>query len=220
MGSLVQFIESGSLSARHFEGMRRPLGLRFAAILGVMALAAFGCNWLDLQRAPPLSYTVEGGRVDANGAIAANGSVALRLRFSDGTEVAFLEGARVRLKVVDEQGARVALSGKASVTVVHPRGSRWLFDAGPFLITVTGTGTAFTAEWREADERLAIALKTGSIAVSGPLSARAISLRPGQRLVLSLREEVLIRRSDSVAASTVPRYGDPRWTVGARALRR
>jgi TolA-binding protein len=86
------------------------------------------------------------------------------------------------------------------VAVVHWRGARWLFDAGPFLITVTGT--SFTADWREAEGRLEIVLKTGSIAVSGPLSDEAIALRAGQRLVISTRDkEVLIRDIDPAVAA-------------------
>jgi hypothetical protein len=73
--------------------------------------------------------------------------------------------------------------GKVKVAVVHWRGSHWLFDAGPFLITVTGT--RFTADWRESEGRLEVVLETGSIAVSGPLSDEAIALRAGQRLVIA-----------------------------------
>jgi hypothetical protein len=191
------------LDERRSEGTRRrKLVFNFAATLAVVTLALFGWNWFALQRAGLLSYAVDGGRIDANGAVEADGSGAPTLRFSDGTEVVFLDGARGRVKSVGKQGARIALSGKVNVAVVPSRGSRWLFDAGPFLITVTGT--AFTAEWREADERLEIALKKGSIAVSGPLSDEAISLRAGQKLILSLRhKEVLIRNIDSVAESNV-----------------
>lgn len=199
-----------TLNARRSEGgRRRQLALGLAAALAVVALALFGWNWFELQRERHLSYAVDGGRVDANGAVEAHGTLPATLRFSDGTEVAFLDGARGRVKSVGEQGARIAMSGKVHVAVVHWRGSRWLFDAGPFLITVTGT--EFTAEWREADERLEIALTSGSIAISGPLSDEAISLRAGQRLILSLRDkEVLIRNIDSVvdsSASPLPSAG-------------
>jgi TolA-binding protein len=189
------------LNARRSEGARRrTLVLRLVAVAAVFALGLVGWSWFEIQRARPLSYAVDGGRVDTTGAVEADGTGAPILRFSDGTEVAFLEGARGRVKSVGDQGARIALNGKVSVAVVHWRGSRWLFDAGPFLITVTGT--AFTADWREAEQRLEIALKTGSIEVSGPLFDEPIRLRAGQRLLLSLRDkEVMIRSIDSAAES-------------------
>jgi len=102
------------------------------------------------------------------------------------------------VKSVGEHGARIAVVGKVEVAVVHWQGSHWLFDAGPFLIKVTGT--TFTADWQEADGRLEVVLKTGAVAVSGPLSDEAIALRAGQRLVISTREkEVLIRDIDHSA---------------------
>jgi hypothetical protein len=123
------------------------------------------------------------------------------LRFSDGTEVLFLAGARGRVRSVDEHGARIALTGKAKVDVVHWRGARWLFDTGPYMITVKGT--SFTAEWRDTDERLEVVLKTGSVAVSGPLSDEAITLRAGQRLIISTRDkEVVIRDIDAAAENS------------------
>jgi TolA-binding protein len=172
---------------------RRVLG--FAAALCVVALAFAGHYWFLVRQTAALSYAVEGGQVDSNGAVAATPGAEPVLRFSDGTEVAFLAGSRGRVKSVAEHGARISVTGKVRVAVVHWRGSHWLFDAGPFLITVTGT--TFIADWQERDGRLEVDLETGSIAVSGPLSDEAIALRAGQRLVISTRDkEVVIRDID------------------------
>ena len=120
--------------------------------------------------------------------------------------VVLLVGARARVRSVDEHGARIAVTGKALVDVVHWRGSHWLFDLGPFLITVKGT--AFTAEWKEAEERLEVDLQTGTVAVSGPLSDEAITLRAGQRLIVSMREkEVIIRDIHSTAETSAAAEG-------------
>ena len=174
---------------------RQRLVLSLSAVVTAMALVVAGYGWLSLgQRG--LSYEVEGGRFDPAGVLAAKGTAEPTLRFSDGTEVVFRAGSTGRLKSVGEHGARISLTGKIDVKVVSWRGAHWLFDAGPFLITVTGT--AFTAEWRETDQRLEIALRAGGIAVSGPLSDDAITLRAGQRLIISAREkEVLIREIDA-----------------------
>ncbi len=185
------------LTARRSPGARRQrLILGFAAVLAVVAVVLVGHRWLGFGRTAALSYALVGGRIDEAGAIEASGSAEPTLRFTDGTEVVFLAGARGRVRSVDEHGARIAVIGKVSVGVVPWRGSHWLFDAGPFLITVKGT--AFTAEWRDAEERLEVVLKTGTVAVSGPLSDEAITLRAGQRLIISVREkEVVIRDIDS-----------------------
>jgi hypothetical protein len=199
-----------TLNVRRSRGLRRKrLALSFAAVLAAGALLFIGRHWVGSDRVEALSYSVQGGRVGPSGILEANGGTTEpSLRFSDGTKVVFLNGARGRVKSVGLHGARVALTGKADVSVVPAQGSQWLFDAGPFLITVTGTN--FTAEWRDADGHLEVALRTGAISVTGPLSDRAITLRGGQRLIVSTRQkEVLIRdlnsRQDTSAASVAPR---------------
>lgn len=184
------------LNARRLpSGRRQRLVLTLSAVVTAMALVVAGYGWIS-TRARVLSYEVEGGRFDPAGVLEVKGAAAPTLRFSDGTEVRFHAGSTGRVKSVGEHGARISLTGKVDVKVVSWRGAHWLFDAGPFLITVTGT--AFTAEWRDAEQRLEIALRTGGIAVSGPLSDDAITLRAGQRLVISARDkEVLIREIDA-----------------------
>jgi TolA-binding protein len=199
------------LNARRSPGIRRKrFVLSFAAVLVALALVLVVYRWVGLREEGVISYAVEGGRIDPTGVLEARGTTEPTLRFSDGTEVVFLAGSRGRIKSVGKHGARIAVTGKVDVNVVHWRGSHWLFDAGPFLITVTGT--AFTAEWRDTDERLEIALKTGAIAVSGPLSDDPITLRAGQRLIISTREkEVLIREIGSATtASDVASSASPR----------
>jgi TolA-binding protein len=204
------------LTARRSPGVRhRRLVLSFAAALAVVALVLVGHRWLGFGGAAALSYAVDGGRVDPTGAIEASGSAEPTLRFTDGTEVIFLAGARGRVRSVDEHGARIAVMGKVSVAVVPWRGSHWLFDAGPFLITVKGT--AFTAEWRDAEERLEVVLKTGTVAVSGPLSDEAITLRAGQRLIISAREkEVVIRNIDSTTEASAAASAPARSPTGTK----
>jgi hypothetical protein len=192
------FLELNARRARSTQQKR--LVLTVAAALAVAAFTIVGYRWAAVREAGVLSYAVDGGSIDSSGALEAKGDGQPTLRFSDGTEVAFHAGARGRVKAVGEHGARIAMSGKVHVNVVHWRGSRWLFDAGPFLITVTGT--SFTADWREAEGRLEVSLETGAIAVSGPLSDEAITLRAGQQLIISTHEkQVIIREIGSGAAA-------------------
>ena len=200
------FVELNARRSRRMH--RKPLVLKVSAMLAVVALAVIGYRFIGPRDVTVLSYAVEGGRIDPTGALEAVGAGEPTLRFSDGTEVVFRAGARGRLKSVEQRGARIAVTGKVDVKVVHWRGSHWLFDAGPFLITVTGT--AFTVEWRDADGRLEVALRSGAIAVSGPLSDEAITLRAGQRLTISTRKkEVIIREIDSVTEASARASASP-----------
>jgi hypothetical protein len=226
--------ELGQMSVRHrAEGFaklqarrspRKPrvrLILGLAAVLAALALVPAGRRWLEFRQGSALSFTVDGRPIEQGGVIEGSGATEPTLRFSDGTEVIFLAGSRGRVRSVDEHGARIAVTGKAKVEVVHWRGSHWLFDLGPFLITVKGT--AFTAEWNHAEEQLEVVLKTGAVAVSGPLSDEAITLRAGQRLVISMREkEVVIRDIDSTgeasAAASLSAPPPPRAVDSAPAF--
>ena len=197
-----------ALNARRSPAARRRrkrLALSFAAVVAALALILVFRRWPGFQPTKPLSYAIQGGRIDPSGALVATGIAEPTLRFSDGTTLKLLGGAHARLKDVQAHGARIALTGKVDVEVVHSQESRWLFDAGPFLIKVTGT--AFTADWRNADGRLEVALRAGAITVTGPPTHEPIALRAGQRLIISTREqEVLIRDLNSTAAQpAVPR---------------
>ncbi len=187
-----------SLKARSSPDRGRVrLVLGLAAVLVVASAILVGRHWIGLGSEAPLSYAVEGGTIDSNGAVSTMGKAQPILRFSDGTEVVFVGGARGRIQSVGGHGARIALKGRVDVAVVPWHEAEWLFDAGPFLIKVTGT--TFTADWREADERLEVVLRTGSVSVSGPLSDGAITLRAGQWLTVSARKkEVIIRSIDAV----------------------
>ena len=100
--------------------------------------------------------------------------------------------------------ARISRSCIASAT-------RWSVDAGPFAIQVTGT--SFDVRWTGAAETLEIALARGSVIVRGPLTGTAITLRPGQRLVASLRQQTL-RVEDAGALDAAERDDDERPARG------
>ncbi len=196
---------------------RRP-GFRLSPLrVGALALAVaaavlLGVNgWQRGTRADRLSdrlsYEVEGGAVQQDGSVQADTSSRPKVRFSDGTEVQLAEMARAHIVSVNEQGARVALDrGEVHARVVHRSEAQWLFDAGPFLVTVTGT--AFALSWAPEDERLDLRLENGAVVVSGPLSGEPIAVRAGQWLTLRQRTgEVLLRDLDpqqGAAASPAP----------------
>jgi hypothetical protein len=131
--------------------------------------------------APGLAFHVEGAELRADGTIEGSGLARPVLHFSDGSEVSLTEGARARVRSTDEHGARITLEqGEAHVYVVHAQGTHWTFDAGPFVVAVTGT--AFLLSWREDAQRLDVRLENGTVMVNGPASDAPLALRAGQWL--------------------------------------
>jgi hypothetical protein len=198
--------------ARLLPRRRRFVRGSRAAWLVAAALLVVGCAAAVLVArgvARPLSFTVEGAGIAAGGVVESAPALEAKMHFSDGTEVSLAPGAKAVVRRVDAHGARLALSaGKAHVDVMHRPESRWLFDAGPFLIAVTGT--AFTLGWAEAEQRLDVQMERGSVEVRGPLSDGPLAIRSGQHLIVRVRDrETIIRdledgASPPVATTTGP----------------
>jgi TolA-binding protein len=181
------------------------LSLR-AAVAGAVLVAVVcvggATALLGRRSGASLSYAVEEGRVAPSGFIQADAASRPRIHFSDGTEVSLSAGTKAALRSVGRRGARVSLTdGVAHVDVVHLPGASWMFDAGPFLIAVTGT--AFTMGWSAADELLDIHMERGSVEVSSPLSDEAMALRAGQRLIVRVRQRETVIRDDEPASPPV-----------------
>ncbi|AUX42100.1 hypothetical protein SOCE26_035270 [Sorangium cellulosum] len=181
------------------------------AAAGVLAVR----GWQRGASADPLSYEVEGGTAQQDGSLEAGTSSRPKVRFSDGTEVELAEGARAHIASVTGQGARVALDrGEVHARVVHRSETEWLFDAGPFVVTVTGT--AFALAWAPEDERLDLRLENGAVAVSGPLSGAPIALRAGQWLTVRVRTgEVILRDLAAQPGAAAPPSAAPPPPEGA-----
>jgi TolA-binding protein len=167
-----------------------------------------------------MSWTKHRGDVASGLAVRIEGAGSAHsvLHFSDGSEVSLGEGARARVRSMDEHGARVTLErGVAHVYVVHAPGTHWTFEAGPFVVAVTGT--AFSLSWREDAQRLDVRLENGTVNVMGPASDAPLALRAGQWLSMKSAErggEVRIRSLDATddeaesgAASSAPPAAEP-----------
>ena len=170
--------------ARAKEPRRGVLAPLFAA--ATIALIAGGA-WLFVRgRTAKLSYDVDGGNVVSDGFVRASADAVTTLRFSDGTNVALASRSKVRLLSTEADGPKVAIDdGEARVRVFHREGTRWLFDAGPFTIVVKGT--SFVVRWSESDKWLRLYLKSGAVAVSGPLPSGELVVREGQALGAAAR---------------------------------
>jgi hypothetical protein len=176
-----------------------------AAVVAVASLAFVLRGWLRAAP-PPLSFVVEGAAVAVDGAVrgGAPGDRRPVMRFSDGTEVELGARARAHVASLTQHGARISLDeGEVRARVVHWERARWLFDAGPCVVTVTGT--AFTLSWTPDEERIDLRLENGSVEVGGPILDQPIPLRSGKWLTLRLRQhEILIRDIPGGEQATAP----------------
>jgi hypothetical protein len=143
-----------------------------------------------------LGYKIEGGSVVDGGYLRESGSDSVRLSFTEGTEFVLSPGTRARLRTVTDSGARIAIEhGTASFQVTPRRQAMWQVDVGPFLVTVKGT--VFTVSWDAVSERFDLRLRHGEVSVTGPVPTGEISVKGGQRLVVSLpKKETVITEED------------------------
>jgi hypothetical protein len=141
----------------------------------------------------PLGYLVENGRLEPGQELVAAGGVSPLLRFSDGTEIRLGQGAHARIRAVTSRGAALAVErGELSADVVHTAVSEWQFNAGPFVVRVTGT--AFKLDFEPEEDRFDLRLEHGAVTVTAPIANDPIPLRAGQWLTIRARtHEVLIR---------------------------
>jgi TolA-binding protein len=196
-------VVSARLGARE-RRQSRNRRLLFAGVSAV-AVLALAIPFLHFRRTEPrqapLGYWVEGGQLVEGGYLRASDPAGVRVRFVEGTEVRLPSETRGRLLSVDDKGARFAIEqGLATVSVVPRPEAQWLFDAGPFLVTVHGT--VFTVDWDGPSERLGVRLEKGLVSVKGPLSKEPIVIRAGQQLSVDLKKKEVWLQEMEVADST------------------
>lgn len=158
----------------------------------VLSLFVWLVSERSTTRLPELTYEVSGGEVIDGGYLRGAEDRGITLAFNEGTRLVLDPGTRGRLRSVDETGARVGIeNGSASFEVTPNSRRRWVVEVGPFLVTVKGT--AFQVGWDPASERFELALRHGEVVVSGPMTGGELTLRAGQRMVVSLpKAETLI----------------------------
>jgi TolA-binding protein len=178
---------------------RRRWSLAALAALAVVSGLVLGTVAVSEHRerstfvAPPISVDkIEGGKLLGGGYLSESGHSGIKLLFSEGSLFALEPGTRGRLRTVTNHGAHFAIDrGTAAFRITHRPEHRWLVEAGPFLVTVTGT--EFTVSWEPASEEFELRLHRGRVTVSGPVLGEELVLKPGQTLRVNLpRAETVI----------------------------
>jgi len=145
---------------------------------------------------------IEGGTLLDGGYLSETGNAGIKVFFDEGSQFVLTPGTRARLRSVNTEGASLGIEhGTASLRITQHRAHRWSVEAGPFLVTVRGTD--FTVTWEPASERFELRLRQGRVEVRGPVVGEGLALRPGQKLIVSLRkaESVITEDRPELAAS-------------------
>jgi len=161
-----------------------------------IALGSFAGRSL-LLRHERLTYAIEGADARTDGYIPRVVEPLARVRFSDGTEVGLEHGSRAWVVATGPDGAQLRLEdGRAHFSVVHRPHAHWSVEAGPFVVSVTGT--KFDVEWSGTDDLLRVHLLSGVVTVGGPQTRGGVTLLPGQ--VLEARPDEGILRVEPAPA--------------------
>jgi hypothetical protein len=193
VASLQQHLEGRARLIASVEKMRKPARVRPALVAFAFA-AAVAASVLVLTRVrsgregTPLAWHVENGAASTQGYVSIPPTApSARLVFDDGSDVALAPGSRGRVAATTPVGAEVVLEqGRARVHVQHRDHTRWLVDAGPFAVRVTGT--EFLVAWAADAETLDVWMRSGRVEVTGPVLGDALSLSTGQHLRARLHD--------------------------------
>jgi hypothetical protein len=176
------------------KAAKRPAWLVPAAV-ALLATSAAAAVLLVRHRAESaaLSYVIDSRSSSDDRSLDVESGPPRTVRFSDGTEVRVDQGTKARIRFVTNHGAELAMSrGALHAAVIHSATSEWRFDAGPFVVHVTGT--AFGLAWDPELDRFDLRLEHGSVSVSSPVVNDPIPVRAGQWLTIRPRSnEVFIR---------------------------
>ncbi len=211
-------VDAGRTRRRHF--MRWSL-VGAGVAIAVLAVVRINPTVRQAPSAlPALTYSLDGGSVVEGGYLRETGSAGMKVSFNEGSECAFMPGTRGQIRSVEKTGARLGVErGTASFRVKHHDGRRWLVDAGPFEVTVTGT--VFSVSWDPMEEQFELRLREGGVVVRGPVSAGEIALRAGQRLVVNLAKaesvisEMPLETTGAEVVAPVAPAAEPRPAVTA-----
>lgn len=169
---------------------------------GALATAACLAVYLGTRPEPSLTASVSGASV-GRGEVVRSGPEPMPIAFSDGTRLTLEPNSSARLDRVDAHGAEVFLTnGTLHADVVPRTHGRWVVEAGPFEILVTGT--EFDAEWMPASETLEVSLTEGSVRVSGDCLERPAEMRAGQAERFTCRRNVATESTPVSAAPSAP----------------
>jgi TolA-binding protein len=197
--------------ARRGRRNRKRLMIGVAATAIVIAGVLAGSRSRQGLPARELSYRLDNAELPAGGYVLVPDSAESLLAFSDGSKVRMSPRTRGRVVELSARGAKFALeSGKVSVDIVQGPRTHWVFQAGPFSVTVHGT--SFTVAWNPVDAEFEMRLEKGTVSVSGPVGGSEVWLHAGQALKVNLRDQTTPTGTIGTRSVSAPTSGAPDGT--------
>jgi hypothetical protein len=174
----------------------------FVALVFVGGFAVVAALFVRARAPSPIAWHVENGAVGAHGYISiAPTSPSARLVFEDGSDVTLAAGFRGRVARTSDVGAELVLEqGRAGVRIQHRERADWLLEAGPFAVRVTGT--EFSVAWAAESETLDVWMRSGRVAIVGPVLGDALTLSAGQHVRARVHDGTV--QIDSATQSETP----------------
>jgi hypothetical protein len=199
-----------TLTAQRLRALERALGgagrprWRLLAALALGA-GAIGAVWLARAREsePPYhaSASLRVEEPERGRAFSAGPQDEGTLRFTDGSSVTLLPGARAMVLARDAERAKVAVTdGRVRFDVRQGSGTEWHVSAGPFRVSVAGS--LCTVTWWAQRGVLELAVARGSARVEGAGAGAGLPVAAGQILTadVSTGEIHVARVQPAVAA--------------------
>ncbi len=165
--------------------LRRRGAVAIAAGMLSALVAAFVFRLAHLESQRPVTALVESSDAPLVGQWVSAHQETKRLRFSDGTRLSMHPETTLRIEEARATGATISLARGRTLAHVEPKpGASWRFQAGPFLIVVTGT--EFDLAWDAESGILELALYEGAVTLSGPTLQGERAVQKGDFVRLSV----------------------------------
>jgi ferric-dicitrate binding protein FerR (iron transport regulator) len=133
----------------------------------------------------------------------------LPLAFSDGSRVSLNENAGLRVTETDRARTAVLLeTGSADFDIVHHDRRSWDVLAGPYRVHVTGT--AFRLSWDASQRWLRLAMRSGSVVVTGPGIETGVTVKGGAEFEARVTTGVTLQHDKQAAPPSEEKVLAPR----------
>jgi ferric-dicitrate binding protein FerR (iron transport regulator) len=192
---------------------RQRLWLGAVATLLVVALPLTFLGMRAAHEDAPAALSFRAGASGSPGAVGtyytAPDAHTLPLAFSDGSRVSLDKNAGLRVTETDRARTAVLLeTGSADFDIVHHGRRSWDVLAGPYRVHVTGT--AFRLSWDASQRWLRLAMRSGSVVVTGPGLETGITVKGGAQFETRVTTGVTLQNDKHEAPASEEKALSPR----------
>lgn len=189
---------------------RNRLLLPMSAAAAVLVIVLAAIVTLKLMKETPAEFWIDDTlAVNKTGLwLKARDDHPLQLRFEDGSRLQLEKTSTGQIVDATVKSVEIFLgSGQISASIRKNTGRMWAIDAGPYRVSVTGT--EFSVFWSEEQTLFNVAVREGSVLVTGnDLADSGITLAAGDRLHINKKKGIFslgpIEEETEVASALLP----------------